>query len=66
MVPGPEPGTAIIAQLDGSQPLEKLQRPETRNPPLTGSAFPPAGLRQVLASVSGPLAKKSSWACAGK
>jgi hypothetical protein len=61
-VPARGPGTETIPQLDASQPLEKLQRPETRNPPLTGAAAPPAGLRHVLANVSGPLAKKSSWA----
>jgi hypothetical protein len=54
-----------MAQADASHPLEKLQRPETRTPPAAGSAVPPSGLRQVEASVSGPLAKKSSCACAG-
>lgn len=65
-MPGAEPGTATMAQLAASQPLEKLQRPETLKPPLTISALPPAGLRQLLASVSGPLRKNSSWACSGK
>jgi hypothetical protein len=35
-------------------------------PPGAGGAVPPVGSRQVDASVSGPVAKKSSSACAGK
>ena len=64
--PGPGPGTATITHAEASQPLEKLQRPETRTPPRAGSALPPAGLMHVLDSVSGPPAKYSSWAAEGK
>jgi hypothetical protein len=57
---------ATIAHVAGSQPLEKPQRPDIRRPPSTGSAFPPAGFKPLEKSVSGPLAKNSSWAFSGK
>ena len=63
---GAGPGTATMTQVAASQPLEKPQRPETRNPPLDGLGLPPAGLRPLEKSVSGPVAKNSSWHCSGK
>jgi hypothetical protein len=56
-----------MTQLAASQPLEKLQRPETRRPPSSaGSPTPPAGFSAEQKSVSGPAAKSSSWTRSGK
>jgi len=55
-----------MTQVAASQPLEKPQRPDTLNPPLAGATFPPAGFRPLEKSVSGPVAKNSSWARSGK
>ena len=65
-MPGPAPGVATITQVAASHPLEKPQRPETRNPPSTGSALPFIGLRPLEKTVSGPVAKNSSCAFSGK
>jgi len=55
-----------MTQVAASQPLEKPQRPEIRKPPFAGSTLPPAGFSPLEKSVSGPVAKNSSWHRSGK
>ena len=52
---------ATIAQVAASHPLEKLHRPDTLKPPSTRFAVPLSGFNPLEKSVSGPVAKNSSW-----
>jgi len=55
-----------MTQVAASQPLENPQRPDTLKPPLADSTLAPAGFRPLENSVSGPVAKNSSWHRSGK